>query len=108
MVMAVILEVAILDVRPAQTVEFEAAFQEAAPIIAGMPGYLSHELQRCIENPARYILLVRWERLEDHTVGFRHSPEYQRWRALLHHFYDPFPTVEHYEAVYSDDQAPAH
>jgi heme-degrading monooxygenase HmoA len=95
----VILEVAILDVIPTKTAEFEAAFQEASPIIASMPGYLSHELQRCVEHPARYILLVRWEHLEDHTVGFRQSAAYQRWRALLHHFYDPFPTVEHYERV---------
>jgi heme-degrading monooxygenase HmoA len=61
-----------------------------------MPGYHSHELRRCLEAPGRYLLLVHWQRLEDHTVGFRQSAEYQRWRALLHHFYDPFPTVEHY------------
>jgi len=48
----------------------------------------------------RYILLVNWERLEDHTEGFRGSEEYQEWKKLLHHFYDPFPTVEHYESVY--------
>jgi heme-degrading monooxygenase HmoA len=64
-----------------------------------MPGYLGHELQRCMETPSRYLLLVRWETLEAHTVGFRGSPEYQRWRALLHHLYDPFPVVEHFEAV---------
>ena len=79
--------------------EFEAAFREASPIIASMSGYLGHELQRCIEAPERYLLLVRWETLEAHTVGFRGSPEYQRWRALLHRFYDPFPVVEHFEAI---------
>lgn len=94
-----ILEVARLDVKPDQTAAFEAAFGEAAPIIASMRGYLGHELQRCIETSNRYILLVRWERLEDHTVGFRQSPEYQEWKRLLHHFYDPFPDVEHYEAL---------
>jgi len=94
-----ILEVAMLDVVPGHEDEFEAAFAIASNIIASMPGYISHELQRCIENPSRYILLVRWESLEDHTVGFRGSPRYQEWRALLHHFYDPFPTVEHFEAV---------
>ena len=57
---------------------------------------LSHELRPCIEVPSRYILLVHWRRLEDHTIGFRQSAKYQQWRALLHHFYDPFPTVEHY------------
>src|ERR1017187_5356688 len=92
-----ILEVAILNVRDGACDTFEAAFREAVPIIASMPGYLSHELRRCIETPSHYILLVQWRRLEDHTVGFRRSPEYQRWRTLLHHFYDPFPTVKHYD-----------
>ncbi len=94
-----ILEVAILDIRSGLNIEFEAAFQTAAPIIAAMPGYISHELQHCIENSHRYILLVQWEFLEDHTIGFRQSPQYQQWRSLLHHFYDPFPTVEHYTTV---------
>lgn len=91
-----ILEVAILDIRSGLTTEFEAAFKTASPIIASMPGYISHELQHCLENSHRYILLVRWQTLSDHTIGFRGSPEYQQWKALLHHFYDPFPTVEHY------------
>jgi heme-degrading monooxygenase HmoA len=95
----VILEVAILNVKPDLADEFEPAFRTASEIIARMPGYLGHELQRCLEVPHQYLLLVRWERLEDHTVGFRGSPDYQEWRRLLHHFYEPFPTVEHYECV---------
>ena len=91
-----ILEVATLDVRAGQEEAFEAAFKRALPIIAGMQGYVSHQMRRCIENPSRYILLVEWAKLEDHTQGFRGSPQYQEWRALLHHCYDPFPTVEHY------------
>ena len=91
-----ILEVAMLNVRDGAGDPFETAFREASLIIAAMPGYLSHELRQCIETPNRYILLVHWRCIEDHTVGFRQSAEYQRWRALLHHFYDPFPTVEHY------------
>jgi heme-degrading monooxygenase HmoA len=94
-----ILEVAILDVKAGLSEAFETAFAEASAIIAGMPGYEGHELQRCLERSDRYILLVRWQRLEDHTVGFRGSPQYQEWKALLHHFYDPFPTVEHYRPV---------
>ncbi|GAB4396142.1 MAG: antibiotic biosynthesis monooxygenase [Anaerolineae bacterium] len=94
-----ILEVAILNVREGMTAEFEAAFRQASPLIASMKGYISHELQRCLEAPNRYVLLVRWETLEDHTLGFRRSAEYQEWKRLLHHFYDPFPTVEHYEMV---------
>jgi heme-degrading monooxygenase HmoA len=92
-----ILEVAILNIRDGLCDAFEVAFGEASPIIASRPGYVSHELRRCIETPSRYILLVQWQRLEDHTVGFRQSAEYQRWRTLLHHFYNPFPTVEHYD-----------
>ena len=95
-----ILEVAILDVKPGQQAEFESAFAEAQKIIASMHGYVSHQLQRCLENGDRYILLVTWQTLEDHTEGFRGSDEYQEWRRMLHHFYDPFPTVEHYETVY--------
>lgn len=94
-----ILEVAILDIKPNMAAEFETAFKTASTIISAMPGYISHELQRCIETANRYILLVRWQRLEDHTVGFRQSPDYQKWRFLLHHFYDPFPIVEHYEII---------
>lgn len=64
-----------------------------------MKGYVSHELQSCIEDGNKYLLLVQWETLEDHTEGFRGSPEYQEWRKLLHHFYDPFPVVEHYTST---------
>ena len=94
-----ILEVAVLDVRSGQAVEFEAAFAEAQAIISAMPGYISHQLQQCLENSNRYILLVNWQTLEDHTEGFRGSTQYLEWKALLHHFYDPFPTVEHYSPV---------
>ena len=94
-----VLELAILDVIPAREAEFEQAFGEAKAIIASMPGFISLELQKCIEQQNRYVLLVRWATLEDHTIGFRQSAEYQRWKALLHHFYDPFPKVEHYTGI---------
>lgn len=94
-----VLELAILNVIPGREAEFERAFAEARGIIASMPGFQSLQLQRCIEQSNRYALLVRWSRLEDHTVGFRQSAEYQRWKQLLHHFYDPFPQVEHYVAT---------
>lgn len=101
-----ILEIAMLSVRPGLAAEFETAFAEASSIIASMPGYLGHSLQRCLEADHRYALLVRWRRLEDHTEGFRGSAEYQRWRALLHHFYDPFPAVEHFVDVPLDAATP--
>lgn len=93
-----ILEVATLNIIPGQEHLFEANFRRAISILASMRGYISHELRRSIEHPDRYILLVQWQTLEDHTIGFRSSPQYQEWKALLHHFYDPFPTVEHYAA----------
>ncbi|UCE85333.1 MAG: antibiotic biosynthesis monooxygenase [Deltaproteobacteria bacterium] len=94
-----ILEAAMLNVVRGREAEFENTFRHASRIIASMPGYLSHELQRCLEVPGRYLLLVRWEQLSDHVEGFRKSPQYAEWRRLLHGFYDPFPSVEHFEAV---------
>ncbi len=94
-----VLEVAVLDVIPGQEREFQQSFQQAQHIISSMKGYVEHELKRCIEKPNRYLLLVRWQTLEDHTEGFRGSPEYQEWKRLLHHYYDPFPEVDHYESV---------
>jgi heme-degrading monooxygenase HmoA len=97
----VILEVAVLNVRPGSEDAFEAAFRQASSIIASMPGFVSLRLERCVEVPNRYILLVDWQSLEAHTIGFRGSAQYKEWKRLLHHFYDPFPTVEHYESVLS-------
>lgn len=94
-----ILEVAMLNVKPGETDAFEAAFREASAIIASMPGYRGHRLHRCIEEASKYLLTVEWARLEDHTEGFRGSPANQEWRALLHHFYDPFPVVEHFAEI---------
>ena len=94
-----ILEVAILDVLPGREAEFQEAFAQAESIISSMRGYVDHALKRCMEKPSRYILLVNWQQLEDHTEGFRKSPQYQVWKELLHHFYDPFPEVEHYRDV---------
>jgi len=94
-----ILEVAILDVVPGRETDFQASFTQAQNILSSMPGYIRHDLRRCLEKPSRYILLVHWEKLEDHTVGFRGSAEYQKWKSLLHHYYDPFPVVEHYADV---------
>lgn len=96
---AVILEVALLRIRAGEADAFENSFRAAQAIISAMPGYVSHELQRCLERPDEYVLLVRWETIDDHEVGFRGSAQYQEWKALLHQYYDPFPTVLHFEAV---------
>lgn len=95
-----ILESAALQIRAGQPAAFELAFREAQSIIESMPGYISHELQRCLEREDYYLLLVRWESVAAHEDGFRKSACYQDWKKLLHHYYDPFPTVLHYESVF--------
>ena len=94
-----ILEHALLPVVPGREEEFLAAFTDARPIIAGRPGCRSVRLARSLESPSTFVLLVEWDTVEHHTVGFRGSPEYQRWKALLHHFYAPFPEVSHFVDV---------
>jgi heme-degrading monooxygenase HmoA len=91
-----IVEVAILTIKQGQKTMFQEAFKKAEPILSSMDGYISHSLQTCIEKDHQYILLVKWETIEDHTIGFRKSTKYQEWKKLLHHFYDPFPEVLHY------------
>lgn len=92
-----ILEVATLNIKKGQSKAFEKAFNVAEHIISSMKGYLNHTLKKCMEEDDKYILLVNWETLEDHEIGFRTSDEYQKWKNLLHHFYKPFPIVQHYK-----------
>ena len=94
-----ILEMAVLRVKPGLEPDFEHAFGVAQAIIAASPGYLGHQLRRCVEHREQYLLLVRWRELRDHTEGFRKSVAYLEWKQLLHRFYDPIPTVEHYAPV---------
>lgn len=94
-----IIEHALLHVIPHRTDDFEAAFADAKSIISSMPGFVNLTLSRGIEQPDVYLLLVEWERLEDHTEGFRKSYRYQEWKTLLHHFYEPFPVVSHFDPI---------
>ena len=94
-----VLEIAILSVIPGKESQFEQDFILAGQYISAIPGYIKHNLSRCLEQPNKYILQVEWEKLEDHTVGFRSSPQYLEWKKLLHHYYDPFPTVEHFKTI---------
>ncbi|MCM3736726.1 antibiotic biosynthesis monooxygenase [Bacillus cytotoxicus] len=94
-----ILEAAMLQVKLGIESEFENAFQEASSIISSMKGYCGHTLHKCIETQGKYLLLVNWETLEDHTEGFRKSNEYEEWKKRLHHYYEPFPIVEHFQNV---------
>jgi heme-degrading monooxygenase HmoA len=99
--LGMVLEHALLSVKPGQDDDFVAAFAQAKTIIAAVPGFVRLTLSKCLQRVSTYLLLVEWSRLEDHTVGFRESAEYEQWRQMLHHFYEPFPTVEHYEQILS-------
>lgn len=94
-----ITEHALLEVVPGRELEFVAAMSRATSLIAASPGFVSLRVARGVERTSCFLLLVEWETLEAHTEGFRGSPAYEEWRAALHHFYDPFPLVEHFEMV---------
>lgn len=95
-----ITEIAFLYIKEKENDLFEKAFNEAQKIISKMNGYFGHELQKCMEEENKYVLIVRWNKIEDHTIGFKKSEEYKEWKSLLHHFYNPFPLVEHYQKIY--------
>ena len=92
-----ILEVATLNIKKGLSEDFKKNFKVAQKIISSMKGYVSHELKKCVEHENKFILLVNRESIEDHEIGFRKSEKYLEWKKLLHHFYDPFPIVEHYK-----------
>jgi heme-degrading monooxygenase HmoA len=94
-----VLEVAILNVIKGKEKQFEIDFDTAAQYISSIKGYIKHSLHKCVEQENKYILLVEWNKMEDHTISFRQSEQYQHWKRLLHHYYDPFPTVEHYRRI---------
>ena len=91
-----IVEAAILSVKPGQGPAFETALKQALPLIEATPGFIGLEVRPCIDKADHYLLLVRWENLEDHTVGFRQSDRYPKWREALHHFYEGPISVLHY------------
>jgi ubiquinone/menaquinone biosynthesis C-methylase UbiE/heme-degrading monooxygenase HmoA len=91
-----ILETAFLSVKPGQEAEFEVAIKMAKPLIAASNGFQGMEVRANLDVAGQYLLLVWWDSVEDHEIGFRQSELYGRWKELLHHFYDPFPKVEHF------------
>ncbi|MGJ1430431.1 antibiotic biosynthesis monooxygenase family protein [Sphingobacterium spiritivorum] len=94
-----ILEVAILNVKPGRSDQFETDFQTAGQYISSIEGYIKHTLKKCVEIENQYILLVEWASVKAHEIGFRQSAQYLKWKELLHDYYDPFPQVLHYEGV---------
>jgi heme-degrading monooxygenase HmoA len=97
-----ILEIAVFNLRPGVNAEFEAAFKKASAFIQSADGYQSHQLQHCIEKDNQYVLLVNWRTVEDHTIGFRNSLQYQEWRKLIHHFFEVPPDVSHGVLIYQN------
>ena len=96
-----ILEIAQIDVTPGQEAAFEAGVTQAAPIFQRAKGCQGLTLQRSHERPSRYRLFVKWETLENHTVDFRESADYQEWRKLVGTYFAAPPEVEHVTEVLS-------
>jgi len=94
-----ILEHALLTVKPGQEAAFEAAMRSAVHLIAATPGFIGLSVRPCAEKPILYLLLVEWETIEAHEIGFRKSDRYAEWSKLLHGFYHPFPEVLHFGAA---------
>ena len=94
-----ILEIAEIDVKAGHEPDFESAVGRALPLFHAAPGCHGVQLQRGVEQPNRYFLVVRWETLEDHTVGFRGSEAFTRWRALVSPHFEAPPRVQHARPV---------
>lgn len=99
-------EHALLSIDPNRTGEFEASFEQARAVIAGADGFAGLQLLRGIESPTSYLLLVEWETLEAHIVGFRKSPAFGEWRALVGPYFAADPVVEHFNAWESQQASP--
>lgn len=95
-----ILEVADLRITPERQAEFDAAIRQGVEtVISHAQGFSGYEVQRCIETPGRYLLMIRWQTLENHTVDFRGGPLFPQWRAIVGPFFAQPPAVEHFELV---------
>jgi heme-degrading monooxygenase HmoA len=92
-----ILEVADIRITPGRQADFgQAAHRGIQTVIAKSKGFLGYQVRQCIESPERYLLLLEWQTLEDHTVGFRGSAAYAEWRSIVMEFFAAPPHVEHF------------
>ena len=94
-----ILEVAIMKIKPELMEKFEAVFPKAAAITMSCAGYISHEMVRCVETKGTYHYIIRWESIEAHEKNFRQSPKRQQFRELLGEFFAAPTVAEHYEPI---------
>ena len=95
-----ILELADIRIQPGQQAAFDAAIERGVTtVIAHAQGYRGYKVNKGIENPERYILQIFWDNLDDHMVGFRQSPAFAEWRAIVGPFFAGPPVVEHFALV---------
>ena len=92
-------EVVFLIINPLKETQFESDFKVAQKYIRSIKGFQSLALQKCIDKKGKYMLLVNWDSIESHKVGFRKSEAYKSWKALLHTYYNPVPKVEYYKMI---------
>lgn len=92
-----ILEIADIRIRPGEQAAFDAAIVKGVEgVIAKANGFRGFKVNKGVESPERYILMIFWEKLEDHTVDFRQSPAFREWRAIVSGFFAAPPSVEHF------------
>lgn len=99
-----ILEIADIRIQPGQQAAFDVAIQRGlAEVIHHARGYRGHKINKGIESPERYVLMIFWDTLEDHTVHFRQSPAFAQWRSIVGPFFASPPQVEHFELLSKSD-----
>jgi heme-degrading monooxygenase HmoA len=96
-----ITELATIDIKIGTNADFEANLEKAKLVISQSKGFVSIDVKHCIEQPNRYVLLIHWQTLEDHTVGFRESDLFKEWRALIGPFFENPPLVQHFNSIVS-------
>ncbi|MBB3214341.1 heme-degrading monooxygenase HmoA [Herbaspirillum sp. Sphag1AN] len=95
-----ILELADIRINPGKQAEFDAAIQRGiAEVISKSKGYIGHKVQKGIETPERYVLMIYWETLENHMVDFRESPAFAEWRGIVGPHFASAPHVEHFNLL---------
>jgi heme-degrading monooxygenase HmoA len=98
--MHMILELADIRIKPGTQADFDQAIKKGVEtVISTAKGYRGYEVHKGVESPDRYVLTIRWDTLENHTVDFRESPAFQAWRAIVGPFFASLPAVEHFTLV---------
>ena len=90
---------ALITIQAGRQAEFESEFPKAQAVISQAKGFIDLQLQRGIESPETYLLLIHWQTLDDHTVGFRQSDLFAQWRAIIGPFFASPPAVDHFEPL---------